>query len=677
MFSDHPTAAHPVPVEAGPLPEWVSPDPAEPRRPGASVGASGGIITWLDDTQVNVLDPEHVWFHRRVVEVTTVDGLQAASTLDISLEPSYERVRVHAVQVVRGGAVRDALQLERAQFLRRERDLERGVYDGEVTVHLIIPDLRVGDVVETAYSLERRHPVTGDWFSASICFQFDTPVGETRFRLLARPERKFSIRTWGKPPAPELSAPAPGVVVRLWRAVDVPPMSDEPDAPGWWRSWSSIRIGDEIRWPQVADLFRGAYAIEGALPTDVEAEAARIEHASSDPEERIAQAVRYVQSSLRYIAIGIGESGYRPKTLAEIVSSRSGDCKDASRLLCALLQRLGVRADPALVHTRADPDLGHQPPYINAFNHCLVRVEHGSRTYWLDPTNSPQGGRLGHLVQARFGWALPLVDNAELESMGEDELATLRETTETWSFGPRPSSSAELQVVTTHRGSNADDLRNRIANDGLRAVGDHWRDYYEREYGALTELGDPEVEDRPETNEIVTIERYCIERPWTRSDDGKTVLFQTIDDLFNPALTTPESPRRRDPIDLGGPRRYQATHLLHLPAAIAVDGWDDQHQGPGVVGRSVLAKLSPTATILERLRLDRHIEFNQRTIGPEESGAYFEFARRMRQTNGVCLRAAASGDRFGVSRMVLLGRLLLALGIGGLLAWLFSSVGST
>lgn len=76
-----------------------------------------------------------------------------------------------------------------------------------------------------------------------------------------------------------------------------------------------------------------------------------IEAEARDPEDRAAMALRFVQTYARYLAIGIGEGGFRPRDLEEIWRSRLGDCKDKSLLLATMLRHLGIKACPALVNT--------------------------------------------------------------------------------------------------------------------------------------------------------------------------------------------------------------------------------------------------------------------------------------------------------------------------------------
>lgn len=70
-------------------------------------------------------------------------------------------------------------------------------------------------------------------------------------------------------------------------------------------------------WASVAALFRPLYPDDPPLPDGFREELAVIEAEARDPEDRAAMALRFVQTYARYLAIGIGEGGFRPRDLEE------------------------------------------------------------------------------------------------------------------------------------------------------------------------------------------------------------------------------------------------------------------------------------------------------------------------------------------------------------------------
>ncbi|WP_413587390.1 DUF3857 domain-containing protein [Bdellovibrio sp. HCB274] len=81
--------------------------------------------------------------------------------------------------------------------------------------------------------------------------------------------------------------------------------------------------------------------------------------------------------------------------LKDISRVKTGDCKDFSLATTAMLRSLGLDAKVALVRRTSTQEASQitmqTPPsqvvMASAFNHAIVKVKEGDRTYWVDPTN--------------------------------------------------------------------------------------------------------------------------------------------------------------------------------------------------------------------------------------------------------------------------------------------------
>lgn len=94
-------------------------------------------------------------------------------------------------------------------------------------------------------------------------------------------------------------------------------------------------------------------------------------------------------SALRYVAIEIGVQGFRPRTPAEVLENRHGDCKDKANLLVALLRCRGINSRFVLVNRGSVTDVSF-PSW--QFNHALVFVPANPGggqpdDLWLDATD--------------------------------------------------------------------------------------------------------------------------------------------------------------------------------------------------------------------------------------------------------------------------------------------------
>lgn len=590
-----------------------------------------GVFYLLSDSFFDLTGPEPVFVSRLVQQVTGGEGVSSAASFEVVFDPRFETVIIHGVRVHRDGKVRDAATPEAFELLRRELNLERAVYDGRLTAHMIIPDVRIGDQVETSFSIIGSNPVLKGRFSWNFRLQWSTHMALTRCRVIAPEHRVLEHRAYSGAPTP-VEEVTDGVRTLTWSAADKPPHHHELDAPSGWVGYASVQVADRMTWVEVADLFRDAYGPPPTLPGDLEAEVGTLA-AHADPATRVAEALRLVQDRIRYHSVGLGEGGFRPRPVETIWATRYGDCKDVSRLLSALLRRLDVGAAPALVHTWSGRMLDQTLPSPTVFNHCIVRVRLDERTLWLDPTFARQSGRLENIGQASHHWALPLVADATLEAMAPSPQIFSSEVEETWTFAPRVDTPARLDIKSVYRGPRADSMRRWRENDGPNALGRRLREDLEAVYGAMITRAPPEWTDDADANQLTVLESYDVERPFRWVDDeGQIVRFESNDDLIGPNLRTPETAQRREPIDVGTPRRVQTRRVLKFPVTVQVTPWDTVVDGPGMRG---VSRFRWTGEKEAEHLLE--LAVRESTVPAARAGDYFAFARRMRSVNGVSI----------------------------------------
>jgi hypothetical protein len=628
----------------GPAPDWVVHDAYDsPARP-EDVFVSGGRCTLLDDTQVNLTGEARAWHGRYAERVMTNAGAERAAQFSVAFDPSCETLEIHFVRVRRGGREIDHCKPEAFEVFRRERSLERLVFDGRLTIHLVIPDVRPGDVVETAYTITGGSPVLKGKHAAWIAFEWGQAMMETRHRVLTRADRPIHFRAVNGAPVPEVTE-FNGMIDRRWRAVRRPAVEVEDLAPPWEISRAEVQFTEYESWSEVAELFTPLYDTGPDLPDDLNAAIAHIAETCATPAQRAAEVLRFVQGNLRYLALSIGEGGLQPRPIETAWTSRYGDCKDAARLYVAMARRLGLDACPALVNTRQGESLAEWLPTASAFDHCIVRVNIDGKPHWLDPTRRNQAGRLDRIHHAYFGWALPLAPGVErLQTMGPVPAEYIVDVRERATFGSRVSSPATYEWRTTYYSWRADDLRERIANEGLTAVARSYLKQLQEVWPGVTALEPMSVEDDPEENRLTTTERYEIPAPWRRLEGGR-VEFATKDFFIGADLVDlPAGPRHRD-LYLGRPRITTRHVELDLPADWPSEGWDVSVEATGLKFETRLKRVKKRSFVL-----DQRLEVTRDTTPASEVTRYNDVVAALRKGSDVVIHSMTAGDAFRGAR---------------------------
>lgn len=591
-----------------------------------------GVCYWLSHGQLDATGPKQVFTQRTICEATGSEGLQTVAGLSIVFDPRHEQVVLHRVKIMRDGVERDATTLADFELLQREPNMERAIYDGRKTAHMRISDVREGDRVDVAYSIVGSNPVLQDRIAWRFILQWSDPVVETR-RVIRVPEaRKLSIHTWGPVPSPS-DLTHDGVRILDWRAIDLPTYTPEPLSPMSHVGFAAVLVADSSSWADVADVFRSHYVIPEALPDDLDAEVLSIGARYSSARDRVPEALRLVQSSLRYHSVSVGEGGFRPRDVPTIWRTRYGDCKDASVLLTSILRRLGVNSVPALVSTQNGEGLGQELPNVQAFDHCIVWAEVESNPVWLDPTRPTQAGDLAHLTQAHFDYALPLVPNAHLLPMVAVPMADVCETDEVWTFDGGPDAAADLEVKTIYRAWRADALRHALSNESLAGLSRIFREALERDTGStLSERFPMRVDDDVIGNTLTVHESYEVATPFKPRDGASgPAWFFSRDDLVGPQLNPVGPGTRKEPFMLGAPRRLTTRRTFDFGVPLTLPDSQSKQAGPG--GLVLERSYQQTSANSGFLQLTLTVPADR--LSAEQVPAYRDFLARAEAHNGI------------------------------------------
>ena len=359
-----------------------------------------------------VLQDQQIWFHgsttslyqHRVLRIDRPEGIQAMARLAVQWRPDTDQLVLHVLRLTRGGRANDLLPAVQAVLAQQTMRFSAVRMDGQRSLGLPIAGIAVGDVVEIAYTIERDEPLLGGHHEMVV--DAGTRGGIDRLVLTARWDTATPMVVTGR------NLPAPLSLTRgQVRLATVVPAGEGGVT-------RTVEFSDFLQWADVAAIFTPLFAEARRLADDspIRDEIARIRMASPDPVARAGAALALAEGRVQYLYVGLGQGNLRPLS-ADVVWQRGfADCKGKAALLLALLDGLGIPAEPALVATKGGAALDRRLPNVTGFDHVLVRADIAGRTYWLDPTREGDGD-LATLSPPQFGWALPVRAGAGLEAM--------------------------------------------------------------------------------------------------------------------------------------------------------------------------------------------------------------------------------------------------------------------
>lgn len=367
-------------IATGPAPNWVE----EAELAEVPSDAQGLVFVRRNDTLIHLRDGGQDTFVGQHIKLLNSQALQLGN-IGAMWNPAAGAPTIHTLRIHRDGETIDLRDRADFEILRREEQLEAATLDGMLTAIYRIPDLRVGDELEFAYSGPTQDPTLGETSAGLLALIGNLQPGRYRLGLNWTEGQKPDIRL-----TPDFEAAAQetarSLVIDLEDPDVISPPKDAPPRYSWTRV---IEFSDFDSWSAVSKRFEPLFAEAATLKagSPIAAEAARIRAAHADPLDRAAAALELVQAQVRYIYVGLDGGNLRPASAEETWERRYGDCKGKTALLLALLSELGISAEPVLVsNSGLDDGANERLPGPGLFDHVLVRANIGDETYWLDGT---------------------------------------------------------------------------------------------------------------------------------------------------------------------------------------------------------------------------------------------------------------------------------------------------
>lgn len=547
--------------QIAPLPPFVERQ-HELKEPVAQRKSTQSLDVLLIDRQISLLEREPVEYVHVALRALSSEGLKEVARIKVNFNPAYQRFALHAIRVIRDGKTTDRTRQVEMDLLRREQGLDRHYYEGEVTAVGLLSDIRVQDVVEVEYSVTGANPIFGGRYSTFMPMSFDSNVAAFHFRLQHPERRPMKVVA---PSAYTVDRKVKGgVVTHSLLTQKLAIYSDDADRPRWFDPVQWIEVSEYDSWSDVERWALKLFEVKGDLSPGLQGLIDDWKRKNGDAKQKIADALRWVQSDIRYFGIELGVNSHLPVHPNLTFERRFGDCKDKSLLLATLLNGMGISAQPALVSLRFHRGVEGKQASPRAFDHVIVRVKLNEKVYWLDPALPTQYGSLDEIGDSDYGKALligpgkgELLDTAQPFSV--NDVITVTDTYSVKAF----SEPVVLISETIMRGSYAEGMRNAYAGLPKEEFSRNFQAGMQRTFPASKMNGELIVHDDRVKNEFKLIENYQLvdlfqyKQGWLRVD----VLAISLLDM----LKIPQVPVRSTPFSLPYPAEVRHMIAFEVP----------------------------------------------------------------------------------------------------------------
>ena len=542
---------------------WVIERDVSPIESPEDKDVRGGVFYRLIDNQLKVdANGKRATFTRHVEEIVNETGLNDSSQINISFDPEYQDVIFHALTIVRDGQRLDRTKSAKMSLLNRETELKSQIYNGKLTLNILINDLRIGDTIDYSFTRNGTNPVYQNIFSYAKRVTWSTPVHEQHVRVL-----------WGKSKAlliakrnidPTINEQSVEGFTEFSLRIDKQVAIDEPsETPDWYDPFGIIYFSETENWRQVVNWASPMYQLKSTAES-VQQIADEIGRNNTSQADKIAAALKYTQESIRYVGLEMGLNSHMPTPPEQTINLAYGDCKDKTLLLIAILKAMGIEASPALVNTEITKLVNDLPPRVNAFNHVLVSLTHENKRYWLDPTLNKQDGDLARIYQPNYGYALILESNQDsLTLMDTENSQSSLHITERYIIPKYTPQEVTFDVATLYQGNNARKKQQRILKKGLQEISKD----YQGIYPSLESAAEVRLESDEKMGTLSVTEKYRIADLWKEEEHFEADFYPNE---IRSAVFKPSQIKRDAPLYFEYPNNIKFDLVLEFQS----DSWE-------------------------------------------------------------------------------------------------------
>ncbi|MGJ8639920.1 MAG: DUF3857 domain-containing transglutaminase family protein [Opitutaceae bacterium] len=537
------------------IPEWVvlnDYDVNQARR------ESEPITQLILDIQYDVA--KQACFYRSVRRLENRQAVQELSQWRMNFDPNTQHIQLHSIQVIRDGEVRDYTDPKRFRIIQREEDLESYILHGEVTLLMVMENIRIGDLLDVRYTVITKPQLLPNHFSFLQGPPNSFSVGQYRLSVRFPKDRPLRWKSGTADNAPTITE-GPSHTHWAWQQSDIEPVEPEANVPSWDLPKSWIQVSDMQAW---TELSSAAYE---AWPNDLDFQVPDKLQAllgSKERDDAIEAIICYVQDEFRYLSVKTALGGQIPTHPKQVIERYYGDCKDLCCLLVHLFRTQSVEARVMLVNSNLGKKLPDLLPSATLFDHVIVEYELDGKPYWIDPTLSEQGGYITGRHIHEFKHALPIQAEAtELVDQPKTRTVSDRYELHDTIMLDTAGNPSILRVATTVSGKHADSFREQLAQEGVEGF---TKNSVERQKDRYTtnEAAEPvKFKDDRKNNVWEMIEIYKIDFFESMKSSNDQLQIAIPPSITMTALPIPEEKKTRTHV-FAIPDDLDITHVVEV-----------------------------------------------------------------------------------------------------------------
>ncbi|MBI4595757.1 MAG: DUF3857 domain-containing protein [Candidatus Tectomicrobia bacterium] len=249
-----------------------------------------------------------------------------------------------------------------------------------------LPDLRPESIIEYKIKVMSKRPVMEKKWWDFFSFQWAEPVLKARYTIRVPKQERFLYTFKNIRLTPKVKDEGDWRIYS-WEADNLEALALESYMPPAPDVTASLLVSSLESWKEADKWYHALFSSQVVQDEWVKARAMEISKDARSEEEKIRALYYFTQKTIKNVALDLGQGGYGPRPLREVLLNGYGDSEDMGAFLISLLQAAGIKAYPVLLSTLSQGEVDADLPSPGQFNHLIVFIPRAKGNIWLDTTN--------------------------------------------------------------------------------------------------------------------------------------------------------------------------------------------------------------------------------------------------------------------------------------------------
>ncbi len=382
---------------------------------------SSGVKYLLVNEQHYVENHQVTKFRKTLVQAITMDGIEEASKILINFHPKAHTILIHEIIIQRQGEDIDRLFSTEMHLLRREIEAERNILSGELTLSVILDDVRINDAILFSHSMINNYEFWVRFYNIFLPLEYGAPLYQLSLRIILNKNIPFHYKFLGNTDEVETVEQSECSIFSL-NKINIPQKKVKKNLPPWDWQFSYLQAGITTTWKEIASNYSKYFYCpeihQPALLSFIHENKIQ----DFDDEIRVLKILDFINKNIRYLANSTVTDFITPVDPNTTFTRAYGDCKSFVFLMHSLLTIFKIESHPVLVHTTFGKKLNTVLPNATLFNHVIILVNIDHKKYFIDPTIRQEVDSLENLFLFELGYGLVCANDTEKLSYIDEQM---------------------------------------------------------------------------------------------------------------------------------------------------------------------------------------------------------------------------------------------------------------